>query len=50
MLASVSIRTAEIQTQCSGRQTLNAIARCLHRDRQTIAREVQNNYIMLLKK
>lgn len=33
----------EIQSRLSGSQTLNAIARYLHRDRQTIAREVQNN-------
>gem|GEM_PF-6682268 len=29
----------EIQSRLSGSQTLNAIARYLHRDRQTIARE-----------
>ena len=33
----------EIQSRLSGSQILNAIARYLHRDRQTIAREVQNN-------
>ena len=40
---------AEIQARLSGRQSMNAIARYLHRDRQTIAREVLNNKIMLLK-